>query len=394
MTERLFREDPYLLTFDARVVDVQAADGQFIVFLDRTAFFAECGGQPCDTGVLAGIPVRDVQEDGELIRHTLDAPLKIGSVVKGVVDSDRRRDHRQQHHGQHLLSRALLDQSNARTVSFHLGGDACTIDLDRTLNSSAIEEAEQLVNETIWRALPVSSREVSRSEAGALGIRIPERAGDRIRIVDAEGFDVQACSGTHPRSTAEVGVVLILRAENYKGGTRLRFTCGHRALGAWRQRTLAIDRLGVLFSAPTADLVDAAEKQTLQCEDAGRQIRALRQRALRGDALELLRSAPPSQGIILQAFDDMPAEDLRTLAETLVALEPCLALLGSRAEKAHLVFAQSPGQPHDVPALLKAALTVLGGRGGGRGDIAQGGGPETQKLDEALHLAKIAASTP
>ena len=210
MTERLFREDPYLLTFDARVVDVQAADGQFIVFLDRTAFFAECGGQPCDTGVLAGIPVRDVQEDGELIRHTLDAPLKIGSVVKGVVDSDRRRDHRQQHHGQHLLSRALLDQSNARTVSFHLGGDACTIDLDRTLNSSAIEEAEQLVNETIWRALPVSSREVSRSEAGALGIRIPERAGDRIRIVDAEGFDVQACSGTHPRSTAEVGVVLIL----------------------------------------------------------------------------------------------------------------------------------------------------------------------------------------
>jgi alanyl-tRNA synthetase len=386
MTERLYRDDPYLLEFDAAVVGRREHEGRPAVVLDRTAFYAESGGQPWDTGTLNDVGVVAVLESGEDVVHVLATPLA-GDRVHGRVDEARRRDHRQQHHGQHLLSRALFELHRARTVSFHLGAETSSIDLDRELPEDAIRAAETRANEVVWEARPVRVRTVTRAVAESLGAQPPPEAGDAVRLVEAEGFDLQPCGGTHPRSTSEVGVVLVLGHERYKGGMRVRFVCGHRALAAFGSRAATLAHLGVLLSAPLEGLPAAARKLLDQLAESEKRTEDLRERALAGEARRLWDAAPDRPAVVVAAYDGWSPEDLRTLANDLVALGPCVALLGSRSDKAHVVFAQTEGLGHDVPALVKAAAEALGGRGGGKGNIAQGGGPRVEALDAVLARA-------
>ncbi len=389
MTVRLYRDDPYLLEFDAVVVARRTHDGKPAVVLDRTAFYAESGGQPWDVGTLDGAPVVAVVESGGDVLHVLGGTLAADNV-HGRVDGDRRRDHREQHHGQHLLSRAFVDVAGARTVSFHLGVDTTSIDLDREVTSDHVREAERRTNEIVWEARPVTVRTLTREEAQAAGVVVPPEAGERVRLVDAQGFDLQACGGTHPRSTSEVGVVLVLGHERYKGGTRVRFVCGHRALAAVRERTAALDRVGALLSAPLGQIAAATQKLLDQAAAAERRVRALTEAAIESEARSLLARADARPALVSSTYDGWPAADLRALAQRLVALAPCVALLGSRLDTAHVVFAQSDGLGHDVPALLRHAMTLLDGRGGGQGNMAQGGGPRLDRLEEALATAAAA----
>jgi alanyl-tRNA synthetase len=408
VTERLYRDDPDLLDFDAVVVARRRHQDRPAVVLDRTAFYAESGGQPWDTGTLGGASVVAVIEEGGEILHVLDADVA-DDRVHGRVDGPRRLDHMQQHHGQHLLSRALVEVASARTLSFHLGAEEVTIDLDRHVSEDALRRAEARANEIVWQARPVSVREVTRKEAESLlagdigrlhggpalderaqnrSIRALEEAGDRIRLIEAEGFDLQACSGTHPRTTAEVGVVLVVGHERYKGGSRIRFVCGHRALAAMHRRQRVLDEVGAAFSSGLEGLPEAARRTLDQLRESERRGRDLLDRAMEGEARRLLAEAGSVPAVVARAYDGWPAADLRVLAAHLVALAPSVALLGSRADKAYLVFAQSEGLPHDVPGLLRDALTRVGGRGGGRGNLAQGGGDRIEGLDDALAKAE------
>jgi len=411
VTERLYRDDPYLLDFDAVVVARRLHDDRPAVVLDRTAFYAESGGQPWDTGTLGGARVVAVVDENGDVLHVLDAPIAEDGV-HGQVDGPRRLDHMQQHHGQHLLSRALVEVASARTLSFHLGAEDVTIDLDRHVSDEDLRKAERRTNEIVWQARPVSVREVTRQEAESLlageigrlhggpapdgraqsrSARALDEAGERIRLIEAQGFDLQACSGTHPRSTAEVGVVLVLSHERYKGGSRIRFVCGHRAVAAMHRRQQVLDEVGAAFSSGLAGLPDAARRVLSQLRESERRGEDLLDRAMEGEARRLLAEAGrASTLIVVHAYDGWPAADLRVLAGHLVALASCVALLGSRTDKAHLVFAQSEGLPHDVPALLREALVLVGGRGGGRGNLTQGGGDRISGLDEALIQAERA----
>jgi alanyl-tRNA synthetase len=408
VTERLYRDDPYLLEFDAVVVARRRYDERLAVVLDRTAFYAESGGQPWDTGTLGGASVVAVIEEDGAILHVLDAEVA-DDRVHGRVDGARRLDHMQQHHGQHLLSRALVEVASARTLSFHLGAEEVTIDLDRHVSEDERGRAEARANEIVWQARPVSVREVTRQEAESLlagdigrlhggpalddraqsrSTRALEEAGDRIRLIEAQGFDLQACGGTHPRTTAEVGVVLVVGHERYKGGSRIRFVCGHRALAAMHRRQRVLDEVGTAFSSGLEGLPEAARRTLDQLRESERRGRDLLDRAMEGEARRLLAKVEGPPAVVARAYDGWPAADLRVLAGHLIVLAPCVALLGSRADKAYLVFAQSEGLPHDVPALLREALTLVGGRGGGRGNLAQGGGDRLESLDDALAKAE------
>jgi alanyl-tRNA synthetase len=408
VTERLYRDDPYLLEFDAVVVARRRYDERPAVVLDRTAFYAESGGQPWDTGTLGGASVVAVIEENGAILHVLDAEVA-DDRVHGRVDGARRLDHMQQHHGQHLLSRALVEVASARTLSFHLGAEEVTIDLDRHVSEDELGRAEARANEIVWQARPVSVREVTRKEAESLlagdigrlhggpalddraqnrSTRALEEAGDRIRLIEAQGFDLQACGGTHPRTTAEVGVVLVVGHERYKGGSRIRFVCGHRALAAMHRRQRVLDEVGAAFSSGLEGLPEAARRTLEQLRESERRGQDLLDRAMEGEARRLLAEVEGAPAVVARAYDGWPAADLRVLAGHLVALGPCVALLGSRADKAYFVFAQSGGLPYDVPALLREALTLVGGRGGGRGNLAQGGGDRLEGLDDALAKAE------
>ena len=386
MTRLLHRDDPYLLEFDARVVGRREHGGQPAVVLDRTAFYAESGGQPWDTGTLDGVPVVAVLEHGGEVLHVLGGPLESDSV-RGRVDGQRRRDHMQQHHGQHLLSRAFVETASANTISFHLGADVSTIDLDRPVSEDAVRQAETLCNGIVWEARPVRTSVVPRGQAEALGVRAPDDVGDEVRVVEAEGYDAQACGGTHPHSTSQVGVILILGHERYKSGSRVRFVCGERALAAFRARASAVNRIGALLSAPPEDVPASVARLQEKLAESTRRSREMADRALRAEAGRLLAAAG-SPAVVTAIYDGWPTEDLRTLAQHLVGSASCVALLASRAEKVHLVFAQSEGLPHDIPGLLRQALADIGGRGGGRGNLAQGGGESAAGLETALARAE------
>src|SRR5438876_11039974 len=156
MTERLYLTDPYLKTFHARVVELRDLDGKPAIVLDRTAFYPEGGGQPGDRGTLGAARVLDTQERQGLVLHLVDQPVE--GEVDAALDWQRRFDHMQQHHGQHLLS-AAFDKLGAPTVSFHLGERTCTVDLDAPLGKLDLRKAEALCNESIWRNLPVVARD-------------------------------------------------------------------------------------------------------------------------------------------------------------------------------------------------------------------------------------------
>jgi alanyl-tRNA synthetase len=396
MTERLHHRDAYLLDFDASIVAVREHQGRPAVVLDRTAFYAESGGQPWDTGTLGDARVVAVVEDADQVLHVLDRALAAGQV-HGHVDAGRRRDHMQQHHGQHLLSRAFVEVAQAETIAFHLGAELTTIDLERPVTPDQASAAARLANEIVREARPVRLSLLTISEARAQGLAPPEVEGE-VRIVEADGFDRQPCGGTHPRSTAEVGLVLLTGLERYKGGTRVSFVCGDRALAAIERALATQDELVALVSAPPSELVAAVRRLKDDLTVAQRRAKGLHARAIEGEARQLLADARgdgpaptlAAPALIVAAYDERLPEEIRELAQRLVALAPCVALLGSRSDKAHLVFAQSEGLPHDVPALLKQAVGLMGGRGGGRGNLAQGGGERPDLLDQALAAAAAA----
>jgi len=386
MTRRLYRDDPYLVEFDARILAAREHEGRPAVVLDQTAFYAESGGQPWDLGTLGPASVLAVVEgEGDEVLHVLDRPLPEGEVVHGRVDAERRRDHRQQHHGQHLLSRAFVEVASAsRTTSFHLGAQESTIDVAVEVDERTVRAAERRANEIVWEARPVRVRVVARAEAEGLGVKVPDEAGDAVRLVDAEGFDLQACGGTHPRSTSEVGVVVVLGHERYKGGSRVRFVCGHRALATFHARSGLLARLAATFSSSLEDLPAAGQRAMDAVTEGEKQRHLLLERAMEGEAYRLLADSPARPALVVKTYEGWTAADLRLLAQKLTALAPAVALLGGRADKAHLVFAQSAGLGHDIPGLLRQAVTALGGRGGGKGDLAQGGGDRVDLLDQAL----------
>jgi alanyl-tRNA synthetase len=390
VTVRLYEADPYLTVFEARVVARRTHQGRPAVVLDRTAFFPEGGGQPWDQGHLGDAAVAAVVESGGEILHLLDAPLA-GDEVRGEVDWPRRRDHMQQHHGQHLLSRALLLGAGAATVSFHLGAQDSSVDLDREVSSDAIAAAVAAANEVVWAGRPVETAVVDRAQALARGVAVPDEAGDAVRIVDVEGFDRQPCCGTHPRRTSEVGFVLALDQERYKGGTRLHFACGHRALAAAQRQGALLRQLAGRLSAPAEGAPEALARLQAQLAEGEKRAKELAERLVDAEAARLAAGEDP---VVSAVYPGWEPADLRQLALRIVGRRPCLALLGSRAgpSKAHLVFAQSEGLGHDVPALLQRAAQALGGRGGGRGNVAQGGSDRADGLEAAVESAAREAS--
>ncbi|WP_419805673.1 alanyl-tRNA editing protein [Terriglobus sp.] len=293
--ERLYYEDaccdePRGLEFAAVVTEIRElarVEGRpvFQVALDRTAFYPTGGGQPHDTGVLVATarsgavleaPVTDVVEDdaGE-VWHATAKPIQSGTEVVGRVDAERRRDHMQQHSGQHLLSAIAAREFGAATVGFHLGRMDTTVDLAMPLLSAEqMKVLQQRANDVVMRALPVTQRWVGRDEAEALlaaGVlpKLPLRAGD-LRVVSIAGVDQNACGGTHVRSTAEIGPVLLRRVERVRGNSRLSFVCGGRALAAATADWKLLTGLAGTLSTGVAELAERVLKMQAEVAEARR----------------------------------------------------------------------------------------------------------------------------
>lgn len=386
MTERLYYTDPYLTDFDARLIEVRDAGGRSGLVLDRTAFYPTSGGQPFDTGVLGGARVVDVVEDEDgAVVHVAEGLVDVSAlgtsvssveVVSGHVDWARRFDHMQQHTGQHVLSAAIDRVCGVRTESFHLGADAATIDLARELTTVEITSSEDAANEVVWADRPVTIKFVDAADAAALSLRKESVRTGTLRIVDVDGFDVSACGGTHVLRTGAIGVIAISGWERFRGGTRLEFKCGGRALHAHRAlRDTVRDSTGLL-SIAASELPQAIERLQGDGKELRRRLKDADARlaAFEADVLAALAEVRGGLRIVVEAVADRDAGALKLMAQTIVARPGHVAVLVSEQAPMSIVVARAPDVPVDAPQLLRALTGRFGGKGGGRPEMAQGGG--------------------
>ncbi|MFN8008720.1 MAG: DHHA1 domain-containing protein [Terriglobia bacterium] len=392
MTERLYYYDSYLKSFAAKPLSSTSMAGGVGVVLDETAFYPTSGGQPHDLGRLGDRDVLDVFEDeqGNVV-HLLEQEIRVDQPV-GQIHWDRRYDHMQQHTGQHLLSQAFLRTSRHNTVSFHLGSDYATIDLDSEMVPvSQLDLAEKLVNQVIAENRPVTSRIVLREEADELGLRKQSEREGPLRIVTIEDFDVSACGGTHVRQTAEVGGVAIRKTERVNRQLRIEFVCGHRIIQSHRADLAHLTAIARQLSVGLPEAPQRIEKQIQETKNLQRQLREKNKLLAGYLARELYAQARDFRGfkLVRHMFEEEDMDFLKLVQQALLEQGPCITLLGCRRQgQASLIFSQSESSPLDLRELIAEASRRIEGKGGGVRHLVQGGGKNPDQLEAALLAAE------
>ena len=383
-TERLYYSDSYLRSFHARVVE-SAEEGRR-VYLDKTAFYPTSGGQPHDAGTIAGVAVVDVIDEGDRIAHRTAAPVNAVEAFC-AIDWARRLDHMQQHSGQHLLSAAFIEMYGLVTVSFHLGQDYATIDLDApAVDGAKILAVERRANELVCENRPIS---VSFHESGeAIDLRKPSEREGTLRVVSIDGLDRSACGGTHLHSTGEIGPILIRKLEKVRNTVRVEFLCGLRAVRRARADFEALSRVAQSCSAALDEAPAVVAAQAEAAREADKQRRKLMADLAHYQGRELYdatAAGPDGVRRVVRRLATGSLEDLRGLAQSFTA-QPKAVFAGVVEEPPSVLLAASEDAGVDAGKVLKAAVTEAGGRGGGTARMAQGSVPRKELLEEIEFL--------
>jgi alanyl-tRNA synthetase len=371
LTERLYYHDSSLTNFQAEVVSV-SADG-LDVELSRTAFYPTSGGQPHDLGQLAGIEVADVFESDSRLIHRIEKPLPNGTVlIEGRVDAERRLDHMRQHTGQHLLSAVMEEQFGLKTISFHMGADYATVDVEpNTLAPDALVRIEELANQRLLENLSVTiAFEDSRT---VKGLRKPPDREGMLRVVSIDGLDRSACGGTHVSRTAEIGCIVLGKTEKVRNALRIEFYCAGRALRFLKQRVQQSESQ----TAALRDRLAEADKRAKRLSAELAEISGRR---------KYTETTPDNLGrrIWREHFEDLN-DDAKSMMNAFLA-EPGTIAVFTGTIGARISFSAHPGLGLDCGSMLKSVLAQLGGKGGGSPRSAQGSLADPANLDQAVNL--------
>jgi alanyl-tRNA synthetase len=386
MTKRLYYTDSYLKEFTAVVLELRRVEKIPAVILDETAFYPESGGQPDDFGILGDARVLKVAENdaGEIL-HFLDREIPTGPVA-GRIDWARRFDHMQQHTGQHILSQAFLAVAQAGTLSFHLGQEFSTIDIDMAKPDAVrIEEAQNLATDVLFQNRPVHILAADRDSLLALGIRKESNREGEIRVIDVEGFDRSACGGTHVGNTGEIGLIYVSGFERYKGGTRVEFVAGNRALKLLHRDHELLKKLSRICSAAPDQVPDLTEKLLQERTEISRENENLRNQLLEMEAEELAANPVKNRHVstVRRVYAGRSLESIKALAQKVCSRPGMLTIL-ALSDACQVVVARSKELPGSCNDAIKQATSRFGGRGGGRPEFAQAGGFGADVLDSWL----------
>ena len=376
MTERIYYTEPSCRTFEATVTRTGERDGRPLVTLDRTAFYPTSGGQPFDTGRLGSVDVVETIDEGDEIVHVVSAPVAPGTRLRGEIDWVRRFDHMQQHTGQHVLSAAFDRLFENRTTSFHMGAEVSTIDVAREVTSGEIDRAVDEANHVVWEDREVSVRFVSSDEAARLTLRKEPIREGTLRLVEIRDFDLSACGGTHVSRTGAIGIIAVTQSERFRGGSRITFACGSRALRAFRGYRDAVAGAVRVLSVLPHELPSAVERAQLDSKDLRKTVSRLQGELAGHEASRLLEDAAlvGDRRVVVQALEGWDAAGLKAIASSLVAQGGVVAVLVSAGNPIAVVVARSQDAALDSSKGLRMLLDRFGGRGGGRPELAQGAG--------------------
>jgi alanyl-tRNA synthetase len=388
MTERIYYSDAYLNEFDATITAVEQSGGRQVARLDRTAFYPTSGGQPCDTGMLGDARVVDVfdSDDGDVL-HVVEGSVAAGSRVLARIDWMRRFDHMQQHSGQHVLSAAFDRMLNARTESFHLGAESATIDLAREVTPQEIARADDDSNRVVWEDRPVTVSFADAAEAAKLPLRKEPARDGTLRLIGIQDYDLSACGGTHVVRTGAIGMIVITGWERFKGGTRVSFACGGRAVRAHRRlRDIVGSSLRLLSVAPE-ELPAGIERLQAEGKENKRLIRDLQAKLSRHEAATL--GAAAGDGPVIAALEGWDQNGLKAIASAIAERPGAVAALVGLASPSAIVIARHDGAAVDAADVLKRVVARFGGKGGGRPELAQGGGLQGEPQAIVSYLREL-----
>ncbi|MBM7693386.1 alanyl-tRNA synthetase [Peribacillus deserti] len=384
MTKKLFYSDPGLSEWSTRITSIREKDDHFLVMLEETAFYPEGGGQPADHGFIDDVQVLDVIEEGSNILHKVKLPLEL-KEVSCRLDKERRLDHTQHHSGQHLLSAVCIELFDAPTLSFHLGKETVTIDCDISeLHTEQLMQIENRANQYIWENRKIKTFHVTHSELTKLPLRKLPKVTEDIRIVDISGIDVSACCGTHVESTAQIGILKIIKTEKQRGKTRLHFMCGIRALTYFQDIHSQISSLASKFSSSSKGI--SAKVDKLEADMAVLQ-KELENTKMENQYFTAEKIISEHTGSYIECPFDFPIKEMQSMGRILAEKSGKPALLYNLNEF-RLIAAMPASSGFLCGKWFKENLRDYNGKGGGSDTLAQASFPSPKDMTQFIQLLK------
>lgn len=392
--EKLYYTDQYIRYFTAEIIEIREIENKFHVLLDKTAFFPGGGGQFGDLGKIDDYEVISVYEEDKKVYHILDKkPIKIHKV-KCSIDWDRREDGMHQHFGQHVLSGCFFKTFNANTTGFHLGNEYSTVDIEGNLDEEKIREIELLANEIIHQNIQVETLLPTKRELKKIWVRraLPN-TNEEIRVVKIGDLDTNACCGVHPKSTSELRMIKIKKWEKHKSSTRIEFLAGKRAVDEVLKRDVYLTKICRYLSCSEEDAINGIVNLNEKVEDSLSKKRKLEEIVAKYQVKEMVENANKigNVSVVKKIYDGEDLKYVNKIANKITEDENKIALLAVRfEEKINLVFACSKNlKAVNMGSLLKDAISLIDGKGGGSQVLAQGGGKNNGNLESTFDYASM-----
>jgi alanyl-tRNA synthetase len=390
--EKLYYENPYQKEFTAEIINVLEKDNKYHIELDRTYFYPESKNHPSDSGYINASPLTHVYEENEKIYHVVEVkPSKIHKV-KCIIDWQKKYDYMQQHLGQHIISSCLLQLFNANTVAFHIEKAFSYIDIDRAIDSSQIRTCEEMCNKIIFDNIAIEILYPTKSELKKLSFKkLSLKSGEKIRVAKIGDIHISPCVGLLPNSTIEAQAIKIIKLTKTKDGTRIEFISGSRAISDYLTKHQWIDEMSNFLHCNTSNLLNEVEKLSGELNKALSEKALLKAEVAQYEVQHMLNSCENMEDIrILKSiYDSVDLKYISLLASKLVSFPKVIVLFGVKTEdKAQLIFMRSKDiNTINMNFLLKDAITLIDGKGGGNEFSAQGGGKNNNNLGSSIEYA-------
>ena len=386
-TKRLYLDDPYQVEFEARIVEKGMREQKAAVFLDQTCFYPESGGQPYDKGWVDGVKVVKVFEEDDRIVHVLEKDVE-AETIKGKIDWETRFDHMQQHSGQHILSQCFHELFEAETLSFHLGEDVSTLEMDlRKVSDEDVERVEKRANQVVFQDREVKIHSLPEDKIGTLPLRRPPKKKGIIRVVEVSDFDYSACGGTHVRRTGEVGLIKIFRWERIRDNIRFEFVCGSRALQDYMLKNRILRDLSNRLTVHEQEVPSSIERLFSDLKSQKTAIKKMREKLALHEAQEFIQNEKGK--VIREIFVEKTHEEMRFLALNIIRKGDFVVLFGLKGkERGHLILACSEKLNIDMRELVPLVSPLINGKGGGNPSIVELVGESSGNIDKALEKAQ------
>ncbi len=365
-TDRLFYDDVYQKEFEGTVLHCEEKEGRYYLILDRTIFYPEGGGQPADRGTLNGIPVTDVQYEGEELCHILSSPIPEGTRVLGKIDWERRFDLMQQHSGEHIVSGMIHETYGWENVGFHMGEDRITIDFSGVVTSQQAAEIENRVNTYLWQNQKTHIFYPEEQERAHLPYRSKKELNGEVRLVEFPGADLCACCGLHVTYTGEIGLVKIISCKKFREGVRMEMLSGRRALEYLAENTQQNSQIAVDLSVKETETGEAVRRLLSEIYE----LKGERNQILQ-EVFALKAQECEGRGDVLLFLEDMEAAEVRKCADAVLHVCGGTAAVLSGDEQNGYKYAIGK-KDGNIREFVVDMNRTLHGRGGGKPFFAQG----------------------